>query len=148
MENLPYKVIKSTTQYKKYCHQLEALVAVSPKTKLIKDEIELLSLLIEKYDEQNNSFLDEDPIQLLKYLMKEHKMKSITLATLLSVSEGLVSDILKYKKGLSKEVIRKLSIHFKVSQEAFNRPYALKSVSYATTAHKANTNSTKEMSMA
>jgi len=32
---------------------------------------------------------------------------------------------LHYKKGLSKDVIRKLAAHFKVSQEAFNRPYAL-----------------------
>jgi hypothetical protein len=42
------------------------------------------------------------------------------------VSEGLVSDILKYKKGFSKESIRVLSEYFKVGQEAFNRPYSLK----------------------
>ena len=41
------------------------------------------------------------------------------------MSKGLVSDILNYKKGLSKEVIRKLAERFKVSQEAFNRPYKL-----------------------
>lgn len=37
-----------------------------------------------------------------------------------------MSDILNYKKGLSKEVIRKLATHFKVRQEAFDRPYKLK----------------------
>jgi Predicted transcription regulator containing HTH domain len=44
---------------------------------------------------------------------------------LLNVSKGYVSDILNYKKGLSKDVIRKLADRFKVSQEAFNRPYKL-----------------------
>jgi len=33
--------------------------------------------------------------------------------------------MLNYKKGLSKEAIRKLSAYFKVSQEAFNRPHKL-----------------------
>ncbi len=46
--------------------------------------------------------------------------------TALKVSKGLVSDIINYKKGLSKEIIRLLSDYFKVSQEAFNRPYKLK----------------------
>jgi len=41
------------------------------------------------------------------------------------VSKGLVSDILNYKKGLSKEIIRKLSDTFKLSQETFNRHYDL-----------------------
>ena len=48
------------------------------------------------------------------------------LAEVLKVSKGNVSDILHLKKGLSKEVIRKLSHRFKVSQEALNRPYKLK----------------------
>lgn len=53
-------------------------------------------------------------------------MKAVHLAGLLGVSKGLISDILNYKKGLSKEMIRLLSAEFKVSQEAFNRPYILK----------------------
>jgi HTH-type transcriptional regulator/antitoxin HigA len=44
----------------------------------------------------------------------------------LTESEGLVSDMLNYKKGFSKETIRILSAHFKTSQEAFNRTYPLK----------------------
>lgn len=57
--------------------------------------------------------------------MKEHKMKAVDLAKLLYVSEGLVSDMLNYKKGLSKATIRILSEKFKLNQEAFNRPYQL-----------------------
>ena len=96
------------------------------KTKAIRDEIELLTLLIEKYDVEHNTFEDADPIELIKGLMKSHKMKAVDLASLLQVSEGLVSDMLKYKKGLSKDTIRILAEKFKLSQEAFNRPYALR----------------------
>ncbi len=57
--------------------------------------------------------------------MTEKKLKAKDLAQILNVSKGLISDILNYKKGLSKEIIRSLSDYFKVSQEAFNRPYDL-----------------------
>jgi HTH-type transcriptional regulator/antitoxin HigA len=104
------------------------LVDSKKKTKSIQDEIELLELLIEKYDAENSSFTNADPIELLKYLMSDHQMKAVDLAALLNVSEGLVSDMLNYKKGLSKDTIRILSQKFKMSQEAFNRPYKLKSL--------------------
>lgn len=125
METLQYKIIKTDAQYNRYCDALETLVDSGKKTKAVQDEIELLNLLIEKYDADNNSFDDADPIELLKSLMKDHKMKAVDLANLLDVSEGLVSDILNYKKGLSKETIRILSEKFKLNQEAFNRPYEL-----------------------
>ena len=125
METLQYKIIKTDAQYNRYCDALEALVDSGKKTKAVQDEIELLTLLIEKYDADHNSFDDADPIELLKSLMKEHKMKAVDLSNLLDVSEGLVSDMLNYKKGLSKETIRILSERFKLNQEAFNRPYEL-----------------------
>jgi HTH-type transcriptional regulator/antitoxin HigA len=58
--------------------------------------------------------------------MRNHNLKAKDLVSILGVSKGLVSDILNYKKGLSKDIIRILSLYFKVSQEAFNRPYKLK----------------------
>lgn len=125
METLQYKIIKTETQYHKYCDKLEDLLDTGKKTKIVQDEIELLNLLIDKYDAEHNTFDDADPIELLKALMKDHKMKAVELANLLEVSEGLVSDILNYKKGLSKETIRILSERFKLNQEAFNRPYEL-----------------------
>lgn len=127
METIKYKIIKSETQYKEYCILLEELLNNNNN----KDEIELLTLLIEKWDEEHNSFQDADPIELLRSLMKEQKLIPKDLVDILGVSKGLVSDILNYKKGLSKEIIRKLSIHFKLSQEAFNRLYELKTIELA-----------------
>jgi HTH-type transcriptional regulator / antitoxin HigA len=148
METLQYTIIKNDKQYNKYCNALELLNDEKKKTKSMKDEIELLILLIEKYDEEHNSFELSDPIALLRSLMKEHNMKSVTLANFLNVSEGLVSDMINYKKGLSKEVIRKLSEKFKVSQEAFNRPYKLHITQNNISTKLNPTKSTKELSIA
>ena len=90
-----------------------------------KDEIELLTLLIEKWDIEHSSFNDSDPIGLLRALMEEHNLKAKDLVEILDLSKGTVSKILNYHKGLSKDTIRKLADYFKLSQEAFNRPYKL-----------------------
>lgn len=125
MATLKYKIIKSKKQYNKYCDKLEHLLNNRNKSKASKEEIELLTLLIEIWDSKHNSFRELDPVQLLKSLMDDRHMKPILLAQLLGISKGLVSDILNYKKGMSKEMIRKLAELFKVSQEAFNREYKL-----------------------
>ena len=109
---MKYKIIKTKSQYKTYCKMLEELVYKTPKSKLIKEEIALLTLLIE--------------IVLIQALMEANNLKSKDLVKILGVSKGLISDILSYKKGLSKANIRILASYFKISQEALNKPYKLK----------------------
>ena len=53
--------------------------------------------------------------------------------------------MLNYKKGLSKQVIRKLADHFKVRQEAFNRPYKLVSPVNTHLRNASVMNTTKEL---
>ena len=123
METLKYTLIKNVEQYKRYCDILEGLIISDNKA--LKDEIDLLTLLVEKWDNEHNTFNDSDPIELLNALMEEHDLKAKDLVDILDLSKGTVSKILNYHKGLSKETIRKLSDYFKLSQEAFNRPYKL-----------------------
>ena len=123
MGTLKYTVIKDIEQYKKYCDILEELILQDVKD--ANDEVELLSLLIEKWDNEHNTFNDSDPIELLGALMEEHKLRAKDLVDILDLSKGTISKILNHQKGLSKDTIRKLSDYFKISQEAFNRPYKL-----------------------
>lgn len=123
METLKYSIIKTEKQYNNYCNMLEGLLVQDKKE--LTDEIELLTLLIEKWDKEHNSFDELNPVELIKALMEENDLKPKDLIDILDLSKGTVSKILNYHKGLSKETIRKLSDYFKVSQEAFNRPYKL-----------------------
>ena len=145
MDSLKYKVIKTKKQYNEYCKVLDALSEEPLRKKGLADEIELLTFLIEKWDMEHNSFADTDPIVLLKSLMIEHSLQAKDLSAILNVSKGLVSDILNYKKGISKEVIRTLSSHFRLSQEAFNRPYKLKLPINAHLRNASVMNTTKEL---
>lgn len=121
---MKYKIIKTDDQYDQYCKKLYKLLKTSSVEK--EDEIELLTLLIEKYDQENYPIDKLDPIKLLKALMKENNLKAKDLVKILDLSKGTVSKMLNYQKGLSKSTIRILANYFKLNQEAFNRPYKLK----------------------
>jgi len=123
MNKLKYTIIKSREQYNLYCNKLEELDFEEDGQ--YEDEIELLAFLIEKYDNENTSFRQLDPVETIKSLMKDHNLKSKDMAAILNLSTGTISKILSYQKGLSKETIRKLANHFKMQQEAFNRAYKL-----------------------
>jgi len=123
METLKYTIIKTEEQYTNYCNILEDLLL--KEDSVFEDEIELLTLLIEKWDNEHNTIDELNPVELIKSLMEANNLKAADLVKILGLSKGTISKILNYHKGLSKETIRKLSDHFKVSQEAFNRPYKL-----------------------
>ncbi|MFW5755805.1 MAG: helix-turn-helix domain-containing protein [Tangfeifania sp.] len=123
MRTLKYSVIKNENQYNQYCNLLEEFLNQHEKSS--SDEIELLTLLIEKWEEEHNSFGELNPVELLKKLMEENNLRAKDIAAILNLSKGTVSKILNYQKGLSKDTIRKLAFHFRLNQEAFNRPYKL-----------------------
>lgn len=79
MSNLTYTVIKSEEQYYEYCEILEELVCNDDSGER-EDEIELLTLLINTWDEDHRLTSKPDPVQLIKSLMKEHKLRQDDLA--------------------------------------------------------------------
>ncbi|MFK7799960.1 MAG: type II toxin-antitoxin system HigA family antitoxin [Aureispira sp.] len=123
MEVSQLYIITSKQQYFEYCDLLESLT-IEDEDKYEK-EINTLELFIEHWDSVNSTSIELEPIEFLKGLMKDNNLKAKNLESILSVSKGQVSKILNKQSGLSKIVIRKLSAYFKVSQEAFNRPYQL-----------------------
>jgi len=60
METLKYTIIKSKEQYSNYCNSLEDLLVLDENS--VQDEVELLTLLIEKWDNEHNSLKDLNPI--------------------------------------------------------------------------------------
>jgi len=124
MPDLKYTVIKDEEQYYKYCDVLEELV-FSDEAKEREDEIELLTLLIRTWDDEHRLAPELDPVQLIKSLMEDHKLSQNDLAKIAEVGKSYISEILNYKKRMSKKVIRNLAEHFKIRQEALNKHYRL-----------------------
>ena len=122
---MKYKKISSLTEYNDYCNRHELLVADSFDKNI--DEIELLEILIDEYDNRETPFKREmNPVELLGSILEEEQISKSELARELGTSRQLMSDILRYRRNISKEMVMKLSTYFKMRPEAFSRPYQLK----------------------
>jgi len=124
MKALKYTVIKSEEQYYEYCDLLEEL-DFSDSADDFEDEIELLTLLIKTWDDEHSSVPEMDPVELLLSLMEDHELKPVDMVDIAGVGKSTISGILNYKRRMSKNVIRSIANHFKIQQEALNKPYRL-----------------------
>lgn len=121
---MTYSIIKTKQQYENYCDLLHELVRDNSTRNT--DDVELLTLLVEKWEKDNlESWPKFDPIQLIKELMDLNNLKAKDLGDILNLSKGTISKMLNYQKSLSKDTIRKLALRFKIDQAALNKPYPL-----------------------
>ncbi|HEY2545704.1 MAG TPA: hypothetical protein VGI46_06535 [Candidatus Acidoferrum sp.] len=79
---------------------------------------ELLTVLIEAFEEERYPIRAASPIEVLTELMAANNLKQKDLAPLFG-SEGIVSEVLHGKRELNKRQIEKLSHRFKVSPAVF-----------------------------
>jgi HTH-type transcriptional regulator / antitoxin HigA len=125
---MKYKKINSLSQYNEYCNIHERLSQTDLKKD--QDEIELLEVLIQDYDNRNSQSLYKElnPVELLKSLLENGNLSQADFSKQINISRQLVSDILNYRRNISKELVLKLADFFAMKQEAFSRPYSLKNI--------------------
>lgn len=120
--------IKGLKQYNEYCELYEDLVYRSKQSD--QDKIDLLELLIEDFDnrtiEEIGNSKDMEPVELLKYLLQENNLSKSDLARELSVSRQLITEIVNYKRNISKRMVMKLSERFRIRPAGFSKEYELK----------------------
>jgi HTH-type transcriptional regulator/antitoxin HigA len=80
--------------------------------------LDLLVVLIERFEAERYSLSAASPVEVLRELMQARGMKLAGLGTLIG-SKGVASEILSGKRGLSKTNIRRLAEYFRVSPELF-----------------------------
>lgn len=124
---MKYTRIKSDEQYNLYAEIHEKLTYKNYESN--KDEIELIEVLIDDYEKRTIDAPPElDPVQIIDYLLKENNISKSQLAKELKVSRQLITDIMNYRRNISKSMILKLSNRFKMNQSAFSRTYKLKRI--------------------
>jgi len=123
---MKYTIIKSKKQYYEYANILENLVFNNDEEKVV-DEVDLLTLLIEDYDNRSNpNEINMDPIQIIRYLMEENKLKNQDLAGILGCGKAFVSLLLSYKRKLNWNHADTLAKHFSLRTESLTKPYDVK----------------------
>lgn len=111
-------LIRNEEQLEAYTKALYRLTALPSPTPAQVEAIELLTVLIERYEVEHYSIPQASPADVLRFLPEQHSLKQRDLAGDLG-GESVVSEALSGKRKLNAAHIEQLSKRFHVSPAVF-----------------------------
>jgi len=121
--NMNVKPIKSDKDYRNALERLE-MIFDAPIDSKKGDEAEILSLLIENYENEHYPIEAPDPIEAIKIRMEELNMRQKDLVGIIG-GKSRVSEILNRKKKLTVDMIRELERILQISASVLVNNYQL-----------------------
>ena len=100
------KIIKTETEYEAVLKRVEVLMDAAPGTPE-EEELELLGLLVERYEEEHYPIGMPSPLGAIEFFMDQKGLTKADMVKYLG-SPSKVSEVLSGKRALSKTMIRKL----------------------------------------
>ncbi len=115
------KAIKTEDDYSQALKRLEEIFH-APANTPEGDEAEVLSILVEKYEDENYPIDPPDPIEAIRYRMEQTGMSKQDLARIIGY-KSRVSEIFSRKRKLSLKMIRNLHEKLKIPYESLISDY-------------------------
>lgn len=113
--------IKNEADYQKALKRLEK-VFDAEKGSNHGDELEILSILIDQYENDHFPIGLPDPIEAIKFRMEQMGLKQKDLAEIIGF-KSRVSEIMNKKRKLTLDMIRKLSTNLHIPTEVLVQDY-------------------------
>ncbi len=111
------KVIRSEEQHQEYLLEIERFITCEPQPgSEMADNLELLSVLVEAYENRKYPIEAPDPISAILFRMQEQGLKQADLAPYFG-TRSRVSEVLARKRPLTVNMIRALSTGLGISTE-------------------------------
>jgi HTH-type transcriptional regulator/antitoxin HigA len=117
------KIIKNEKDYLNAIKRIEMIFNAEQGTPE-GEEVELLGLLIEKYENEHYPIPDIDPIEAIEFVMEQTNMKPKDLVGIIG-DKTSVSKILNRKRKLSIEMIRNLNDKLQMPFDLLLKDYQL-----------------------
>ena len=115
------KPIKNETDYQAALEEIESLFDAAPDTPE-GDRLEVLTTLVEAYEERHYSIPMPDPIEAIVYHLESRGLTRRDLEPFIG-SRARVSEILNRKRPLTMEMIRNLHKGLGIPAEVLIQPY-------------------------
>jgi HTH-type transcriptional regulator/antitoxin HigA len=113
--------IRNEADYQNALERLEEIFDAKRGTKE-GDELEILSILIDRYEDENLTIEMPDPIEAIKFRMDQMGMKQQDLAHIIGL-KSRVSEILNKKRKLTLKMIRKLHDSLRIPTDVLIQDY-------------------------
>jgi HTH-type transcriptional regulator/antitoxin HigA len=114
------RLIHNDDELAEYTQALFDLTAKPDPTPEEEEAIELMTLLVERYEQERYSVPQAEPANVLRYLLERTGLSQSDIAPELG-SESTVSLVLSGKRQLNRDHIARLSRRFHVSPAVFFR---------------------------
>jgi HTH-type transcriptional regulator/antitoxin HigA len=118
---MKYKLIKNQKEYQIALDRLDKIFDAQKGTAEA-DELELLSILIEKYEDELYPINLPDPIEAIKFRMEQMSYSQKDLAEIIGL-KSRASEILNKKRKLTLEMIRNLHEALNIPTEVLIQDY-------------------------
>ena len=115
------KPIKNEEDFQHALNRLEEIFDAQRGTEE-GDELEILSILIDNYENEHFQIEMPDPIEAIKFRMEQMGMKQKDLAEVIGF-KSRVSEILNKKRKLTLEMIRNLNTKLHIPTEVLIQDY-------------------------
>jgi HTH-type transcriptional regulator/antitoxin HigA len=112
------RVIHNDAELEDYTNALFQLTALEHPSRSEVEAIELLTFLVERYEQQHYPIPAAEPASVVRFLMEQQRLKQRDLIPQFG-SESAVSMFLSGQRDLSLEQVRKLSVRFKLPADVF-----------------------------
>ena len=89
------------------------------------DELDVLSVLVEKYEDVNHPIEAPNPIEAIRFKMEQFGLKDKDLIEYIGQS-GRVSEVMSYKRKLTLTMIRNLEKGLNISAKSLIEDYELR----------------------
>ncbi len=86
------------------------------------EELELLSMVVQAYEDKHHPIPPPDPIDMLHFLMDQHDLRAKDLVDVFG-SSGRASEILNRQRPLTLPMIRRIAARFHVSTDILVAEY-------------------------
>lgn len=117
------KPIKTEKDYEAALERLE-LIFDAKRGSVMGDELEILGILIEKYEDENYAIGYPDPIEAINFRMEQMGYNQTDLAKIVGL-KSRVSEILNRKRKLTLNMIRILHNSLNIPTEVLIQNYSL-----------------------
>lgn len=118
------KPIKTKKEYETALKELEALMDAKPGTPE-GDRLEILSILLNVYEEKKFPISAPDPIAAIYFRMEQLGKSQKDFAKIIG-SRSHASEVLRYKRSLSMRMARILHQNWGIPSDCLLKEYALK----------------------
>ena len=115
--------IKTEDDYKAALTEIERLFEALPET-ADGDRLDILTMLVESYEEQHHAIPPPDPVAALEYYLESRGLTRRDLEPYLG-SRARVAEVLNRRRALTIEMIRRLHQGLGIPAEVLIQPYPL-----------------------